>query len=680
MSLTLPSIGGYLSNRILLIFCCLLSLSATASPATKSSYQLIQSAYDAGRLSTEEKLILEVQSVKNQSLLPVEYRSTIIETGKCATEILLEATRSYSGLSLGSQQELRQLLTRPTNTYSFDSPGGKFKIHYSTTGANAVPTADANANGVPDYVEWLASYADSSYQAEVINLAQLEPPSDGTLGGDGRYDIYTEEMGYYGYTQYEGPGPNPWNDGYSYISVHRNFIGFPPNDDPDGLQKGAAKVTIAHEYYHAVQFAYNYAEESWLMESSSTWMEDFVYDPVNDNYNYLSDWFGYPDYALNSTAGLHAYASFVWPKYLTQNFTANFMPQLWNNCKFNNAYPALTATLTALGTNLSTQFAQFCVWNFITGSRADDQHYRDATRYPLITTVRTHTTYPVSGQGPVSGKFPDALGANYVIFNLPGGAGQFTITFNGDNSTPWVVTILGWKAGTNDQYIQYPMTLDGSGDGSFTMTNPTDFTSAVMVVSNVSQTLNDRSYTYGASFVAGPQIAVLVNAMADDSVYSNTITHIRFQVNNTGAVPDIFYITFGDRLGWSLFPTASQVSLAAGASQQVSLTATCPPLTAGGIKDTVFLTATSSSLGSVSSVDSATALVFLKHGDADNSGSLDISDPVYIIGYIFSSGAAPAPALAAGDFNCDGFVDVSDCVGLIEYIFSSGPPPPCNPF
>lgn len=61
-------------------------------------------------------------------------------------------------------------------------------------------------------------------------------------------------------------------------------------------------------------------------------------------------------------------------------------------------------------------------------------------------------------------------------------------------------------------------------------------------------------------------------------------------------------------------------------------------------------------------------------GDADLSGSIDISDAVYVLSYIFSGGPAPIP-LVAGDANCDSLVDVSDVVYLISYIFSGGPAP-----
>ncbi len=58
-------------------------------------------------------------------------------------------------------------------------------------------------------------------------------------------------------------------------------------------------------------------------------------------------------------------------------------------------------------------------------------------------------------------------------------------------------------------------------------------------------------------------------------------------------------------------------------------------------------------------------------GDADGGYSIDISDAVYVIGYIFAGGPAPVPLLA-GDADCSGNIDISDAVYLITYIFGGG--------
>jgi hypothetical protein len=67
-----------------------------------------------------------------------------------------------------------------------------------------------------------------------------------------------------------------------------------------------------------------------------------------------------------------------------------------------------------------------------------------------------------------------------------------------------------------------------------------------------------------------------------------------------------------------------------------------------------------------------------RFGDADNSGSIDISDVVYLIQYIFGGGPAPYPITITGDADCSGSIDISDAVYLIAYIFAGGPAP-CNP-
>ncbi|MGB5105528.1 MAG: MXAN_6640 family putative metalloprotease [Candidatus Zixiibacteriota bacterium] len=669
--------------RLTAIIAAALSLLSTAPilAAQKSSYQLIQDEFAKGNMSVEDRLMLEVRSIKDPASLPPALQSSSLETNKCATEILLEVRNSLSSFSADNQTLFREIMARPTRSFSYNSPGGNFKIWYNTTGTHAVPTADtAPANGIPDYVEWIGNYSDSSYRAEITNLGHLAPPSDGAAGGDARYDIYTEEMGYYGYTQPEVGGPNPWNDASSYISVHRNFIGFPANDDPEGDQKGAAKVTVAHEYYHAVQFAYDVSENVWFMEAASTWMEDQVYDPVNDNYNYCSEWFTGPDLSLHSTTGLHLYAAFIWPVYLVQTNGAAIMPQIWNELINTSPYPAFTTALATYGKTLNPQFAKFTSWNFVTGSRADLSHFEEGSHYPLISLTRTHNAYPVSGQGPLAGKAPDAMGTNYVQFNIPGDAQSITVDFNGDNTTPWVVSMMAWKSSPSDVYAESTMTLNGSGDGSYTLYSANSWNSLVMVITNVSQSLSDRTYAYGASYTNAPNVAVGVTAVADDSVYSNTTTDVSFTVQNTGVLTETYNLTAGNTAGWSVTPSAASIMLNPTQSAPVTVQVVCPAGTLNGVFDDVWLKAEATSLVGISDTDTSLVEVFIMHGDADNNGILNISDAVFDVTYIFSAGSTPIPVIDAGDADCSTIVNISDAVFLINYIFASGPPPPCNPF
>jgi hypothetical protein len=66
-------------------------------------------------------------------------------------------------------------------------------------------------------------------------------------------------------------------------------------------------------------------------------------------------------------------------------------------------------------------------------------------------------------------------------------------------------------------------------------------------------------------------------------------------------------------------------------------------------------------------------------GDPNQDGSCNVSDAVYIINYVFITGAiGPQPVLACGDANGDGGVNVSDAVYIINYVFVVGSSQPGN--
>jgi len=67
---------------------------------------------------------------------------------------------------------------------------------------------------------------------------------------------------------------------------------------------------------------------------------------------------------------------------------------------------------------------------------------------------------------------------------------------------------------------------------------------------------------------------------------------------------------------------------------------------------------------------------WVKCGDANASGNVDVGDVVYLINYLFKGGPPPKP-FQAGDANCSGTVDIGDVVYLINYLYHGGPAPVC---
>jgi hypothetical protein len=57
--------------------------------------------------------------------------------------------------------------------------------------------------------------------------------------------------------------------------------------------------------------------------------------------------------------------------------------------------------------------------------------------------------------------------------------------------------------------------------------------------------------------------------------------------------------------------------------------------------------------------------------------SIDASDLVYLINYLFNNGPAPKPYADQGDVNADGITNIADCVYLLNYIFICEHKDPC---
>jgi hypothetical protein len=638
----------------------------------KGTVELIEDAYKNGEIDYETSLIYKVQTIRQPEKIPAKYKAKVEAIQKSATPILLEIKKSWPGFSAQTQATLKTLLARPSRAFSYDSPEGHYKIHYDTSGTNAVPTTDANSNGIPDYVENLALYADSSYRTMITYLGYRIPPSDGSAGGDSKYDIYTENMPYYGYTQPELPGPQPWNDYTSYISVHNNFIGFPSNTDPEGIQKGAMKVTVAHEYFHAVQFAYDVDEAEWFMEISSTWMEDIAFDPVNDNYNYLPYFFNYPDLSLQATT-IHEYAAFIWDMYLSLNFGNDLIRDIWERCITGNAVSEIDNALQARGSSRDSEFKKFTVWNYITGSRNDGLHYDEAAQYPLIKTMRTHSSYPALDYS--SSAAPDNLSANYIQFNPVVYPSNLNFKFKGQDGYLWGLKALGVKIDGTYSYTEFEFPADDTGYGEGTIPDFGNYNYVILIPSVLSTSGVNLSYLYSAWLTSADTVhkVDVTNSPDKQSVNASTDTSY-FYVQNTGLVVDTFSLTSSDKRGWLQNPVSFLDTLAQGETDTVMAISKIPYNSIIGTADSLKLVSYSLSNPLVRDSSSLILTVVALRGDANGDGSIIVADVVFLIAYLFKGGPAPVH-FGAGDANCDGQITIADVVYLINYLFKSGPQP-----
>ena len=61
-------------------------------------------------------------------------------------------------------------------------------------------------------------------------------------------------------------------------------------------------------------------------------------------------------------------------------------------------------------------------------------------------------------------------------------------------------------------------------------------------------------------------------------------------------------------------------------------------------------------------------------GNINHRGSIDISDLVWLVDFMFKEGVPPVTYLA-GDLDCNGVVEITDLVYLVNYMFKEGPEP-----
>jgi hypothetical protein len=296
---------------------------------------------------------------------------------KCGFGIVSQIKLNIEQFTLEQQNTLNLILQRPSKQASMVSPSGFFRIHYDLNGSE-VPNYDPLLT-VEENVQQVALAADSSYRFEVDYLGFPDSPNDNGAGGDNLYDIYiTNADQNYGFTE---PEDHLGSEKYtSYIEIHYDFQG--QGFATHGLD--AMRVTVAHEFHHAIQMG-NYIlrlDDRFFYELTSTSMEEFVYDDVNDYYAYMKNYFDNPQRTFPINNG---YNLALWNIYLQVNFNFGVIKRQWELMPNQRAMIAIGNSLLERGSTFASEYNKFGVWTYYTGFRSvAGQFFEEAENYPLI--------------------------------------------------------------------------------------------------------------------------------------------------------------------------------------------------------------------------------------------------------------------------------------------------------
>jgi hypothetical protein len=400
-----------------------------------------------------------------------------LEDRKCGFEIVNSIKSNIDLFPPEQQYVLKSFFSRPVLQTSVVSPSGFFRIHYDANGINRpsyVSTWSAEQN-----VAEVANALDSVYRFEVTYLGFLAPPPDGNGGSDNKYDVYIQNQGggVYGYTEWESKvGSVNWT---SFMVIDNDYIGYYTT----GLN--GMRVTVAHEFHHGIQLG-NYSisngstpyrqSDVFFYELTSTSMEEFVYDTVNDYYAYMTSYFNHTDEAMPNQNG---YNLAIWNLYIKENFGFSILNRQWELIPSLSAILVINQSLNEVSTSFPRELNKFGIWTYFTNFRWNpdpSKAFEEGASYPLITptfTIQFPSAPPSMKSSPTANNFvkfnisansdtlvaivtnADASAANvnpnqqfnfqYMLFNDPNSGqreltSEYSSTFSVSNTSYWAVS------------------------------------------------------------------------------------------------------------------------------------------------------------------------------------------------------------------------------------------------
>jgi hypothetical protein len=277
-------------------------------------------------------------------------------------------------------------------------PAGNILVHYLPSDTHPL-NADATTRG------WAQTTANalSAISTAYVNAGYRQPKADAPFeynpystgyhgtkvnyGGTTQTDVYLKDLGgtgVYGYCAYDRDDSGrlvylpQYGDVPAFCVLDNDFATtqYRPTY-PGETSEDILKVTAAHEYFHAVQFAYDAFEDSWFMEATATWAERQVYPAIPDNNQFLPySPLRFPGTSIDTWAGnggFLQYGDWIFFEYLTQRFPTptgplpNLVRTMWEYADSRGpdqySIQAVTTALATRGASLPTVFAQFSAAN-----------------------------------------------------------------------------------------------------------------------------------------------------------------------------------------------------------------------------------------------------------------------------------------------------------------------------
>jgi hypothetical protein len=488
----------------------------------------LQNALDKGRLSTAEYALERARSVFQLGEVRAEFGSVARPHPRAATLLFRDLAARINQLSSSDRETAEAILARPDDGGAQPigqgyGPGATLAaplctpdvcIHYVTTSQDAPAATDANGNSIPDWIDLTSQTMTDVWASEIDQMGWRAPKADGTSqnnGGGPQLDVYISDLGQfgaYGYCTTDDPKSRNATATTYDVSAYCVFDNNYSEAVFGAAGQSALQVTAAHEFAHASQYAYDFLEDPWLLESTATWIEDEVYDNVNDNIQYLQaspiadphlplDTFFPFDYTGDNAT--FAYGTWVFMRYLSETYDPGVLVDIFERADGSAGAPddvsirAVANVLTARGSSLSEVYRDFSAQNVDPA-----QYYEEGLTYPKAPRAATHTL-ATGTPSAVQTLTLDHLSSQYVTFRPGAGTAateNLTVAVNlPDAATSPLATLVSVSTSGTLSFTE--MTLNTAGEGQSTVTGFGGMREVVLVLGNGSSRFDQASCYQG---------------------------------------------------------------------------------------------------------------------------------------------------------------------------------------
>jgi len=367
-------------------------------------------------------------------------------------------------------------------------------VHWTETSKHAPSDADRNDNDVPDQVDRTLAEAKFVWRKVVnkYNYRRPIPDIHSSIDDDNDFDLYLSDIGSKGIYGYCVPDDNARQRDYrfadraAYCVVDDDFsrTQFRANTPLQNLQ-----VTVAHEFFHAVQFSYDASEDAWIMEATAAWIEDEIYDNVNDNRQYLANSpLRQPSKPVDRASGIAIYGSWIYFRYLSERYGRDIVHRIWRRADGTQGAPddyslqAISRALKAEGKN-----ADAVMGNFAAANRYPQKHYSEGSHYRAVRVARRELTAAKRSTGWLGRRLDHLSSTAFAVRptrNTPNSA-RALIKVDGPSRTtsPQARVLVQFRGGgVQSKAIR----LGRSGDGATTIAFGRRVVAATVVLVNAS--------------------------------------------------------------------------------------------------------------------------------------------------------------------------------------------------